>query len=148
MRGIFFEHPAGAELGNNGTKRFLRHLNPSVWNAGLITIVKQGNNLLLKHAVHGLGIWIVVVSYFKILRRITDSPPIVAVVAFIPPAVEYADIDHSIHSGFLAAGATCFQWSARVVEPYIDALRKEMRRVQFIVLDESDVTSQSVLGSQ
>src|SRR6185369_2103761 len=85
---------------------------------------------------------------FEVLRRITDGPTIVAVIAFVPPAIQDADIQRAIHACFLAARSASLEWRSRIVHPNIDALSKEMRGMNLIVLDERNVSGHAVVGGQ
>ena len=84
----------------------------------------------------------------QILRRISDRPAIVSVVAFVPPPVEHAHVQDAVHRGLLAAGAASFQRRPRIVEPNIDSLREEMRRMHLIIFDEGDMAGHTVVGSE
>src|SRR5262245_56695593 len=82
---------------------------------------------------------------FKVFRRLTDRPTVVAVVAFVPPAVQHAHIEDAVHPGFLPAGTAGLQRRARVVEPYVDTLSEEMRRVHLVVFDKRDVAGETIV---
>src|SRR5579883_2069407 len=86
--------------------------------------------------------------HLKIFRWITDRPSIVSVVAFVPPAVEDAHIEDTVHRGFLSAPSAGFQRRSWIVQPYVDSLREEMRGVHLVVLDERYMPREPVVGGE
>ena len=82
---------------------------------------------------------------FEIFRWIADRPAVISVVSLIPPAVQDADVQYAVHRRFLPACATRFQGRPGVVQPDVDTLCKEVRRMHFIVFDECNVTRQTVV---
>src|SRR5215471_15943496 len=85
---------------------------------------------------------------FKILWRFADSPSVISVISLVPPAIQHTHIQDTVHGSFLPAGAACFEWRPWIVQPHINALREEVRRMHLVVLDKRDVAGHTVVRSQ
>src|SRR5687768_6948598 len=71
-----------------------------------------------------------------------NPPSIGSVVAFLPPSIKDAQVDHAVESGLLPARSARLQWKARGVEPDVDPLDEELCHVHIIVFQECDVAPQ------
>src|SRR5256885_13477731 len=65
-----------------------------------------------------------------------------AVIRFGPPAVQNGQIQSTVEHHLLSAGARCFQWPARIVEPYIDSLHEVTAHVDVIVFDKGELVAE------
>src|SRR4051812_36363585 len=74
---------------------------------------------------HGIGV-----------RVLADGEAVRAVVAFAPPAVEDAEVQAAVATGFHAAGAGGFERAARVVQPNVATGNHLASDVDVIVLNE------------
>src|SRR5262245_59530793 len=67
---------------------------------------------------------------------IADCPSPGHFIRFVVPAVQYAEVKHTVQPGFHAAGSAGFLATARIVQPQIDALHHFSSNFDAVVLDE------------
>ncbi len=60
----------------------------------------------------------------------------VEAVAFVPPAVEYREVEHAVHFSLFARCARCFQRTGRGVQPDVYAGNKALGHNHIVVLEE------------
>src|SRR4029077_6219832 len=61
---------------------------------------------------------------------------VVAIKAFVPPAIEHAEINSAVRRAFHSAGAARFHRPERIVQPKIDTLHESARDVAVVVLEK------------
>ena len=66
-----------------------------------------------------LGFFLVAVRGIQLRAVWCYTPAIFPVKAFSPPAIEYAQVEYSVYTGFLSRCAAGFQWVFRCIQPYI-----------------------------
>src|SRR5688572_19527391 len=84
----------------------------------------------------------ILLFWSSILKR-TYRPPVVAVIAFAPPAVEYGAIRYTIDRSLHAACARSFKRDARHVQPQVCTRYEKFCRVHVIVLHEEDLPAEA-----
>src|SRR5262249_45760568 len=70
-----------------------------------------------------------------------DSPAIIAPVALVPPAVEYAEVEPAVDADFHATGPARLQRPAGGVQPNVYSLDQVPGQVHVVVLEENDAAS-------
>ena len=101
----------------------------------------EGYDFVLKHRVDGGCIEFILLALVGESAFVGESPSglLVETVAFIPPAVEYREVEHAVHLGFLARSAGCLQRTGRGVEPDVDTGNKTLGHNHVVVLKEYDL---------
>ena len=139
---VIAHHAVGAELHDERSHRPADFLNPLARDAIRIAIIEGGNHFLGQRlekirAVHA----ILFVHVWRVRIR-ADGETIRTVEAFAPPAVEDAEIQAAVATGFHAACAGRFERAARIVQPEVHALIEAAAYVVIVVLDEDGVPSE------
>ena len=67
-----------------------------------------------------------------------DTPAVLPVITFTPPAIQHTEVDRAIQAGFLARGATGFQRIFRCIEPHIHARHHMPCQGHIIALQQQD----------
>src|SRR6476660_829323 len=91
-RRVFLQHSTGRILRDDGPKRLLGHAYPPVGNPVLVSIIVERNDLFFEESIERLGICRVVVLNLETFGHIADSPAVVSIKAFVPPAVEHTHV--------------------------------------------------------
>src|SRR5262249_25570686 len=89
---VVFHHSFGAELWRNGSDTLLDQLEPAAGNAIEIALVKQWNRFLFQHTVHLFAMVLVLSLYIRVAVYGWNAAAVRAVVAFLPPAIERAEM--------------------------------------------------------
>src|SRR5437879_433449 len=71
-----------------------------------------------------------------------NSKAVGAIVTLAPPAIEDAEIQEAMSTGFHAAGAGGLEWATRRVEPNVAAGDHLASDVHIVILDENQVALQ------
>src|SRR5579884_671262 len=82
------------------------------------------------------------------MRGRLNGPSVCAVVPFLPPAVQHAEIRHAIEGRLLPAGSARFHWRPRRVQPDVDTLDEKLRHVHVVVLEKRDMPAQAVIAAK
>ena len=69
---------------------------------------------------------------------VADGETVLAVVRFIPPAVQNRKRKTPVENRFLPAGAAGFEGPSGIVQPHIHALYQMAGDVVIVILDEND----------
>src|SRR5438552_3290860 len=93
----------------------------------------------------GCGVWGLALN-----RIVNGTPstiphtphPIPRPKGFHPPSIEHRKIGDTVDRGFHAAGATGFEWSLRIVHPYVHAAHEVLRDVNAVVLNKRNATTE------
>src|SRR4030095_2625854 len=81
-------------------------------------------------------------------RPRVNAPAVSSLVAFISPAVQDAQLRHSVERGFLPGGAAGFKRRSWSVEPDVDAAHQVLADVNVVIFDEGDPSAEPMLSSQ
>src|SRR5262249_25366268 len=123
-------------------------LNPPARDAIFVPLEKAGDDFLGQSFVEVLAIDSVLFFDGIGMGIRTDRKTVRAVVAFAPPAIEYAHIEAAVAAGLLAAGAGSFERSARIVQPNIAARDHLPRDVNIVTLDENKMALEFAVFAQ
>ena len=96
------------------------NVQPASWNAIKIALVEQRDNLLSggRKSCSASSEHLVIAYRFP-SRQWLDAPAVRAVVAFLPPSVQDAEVNDSIERGLWPLVPLCFEWCTRgSVQPH------------------------------
>src|SRR5690606_1927722 len=94
---------------------------------------------------HRIAVNVVLVMLIGVYGPGPDSPAVLTVEAFLPPAVRHAEIEHAVETGLLAAGTACLQGHAGIVEPHVDTLDKPARQCHVVVFEQHYLAPEAFL---
>src|SRR5271165_819564 len=137
LRHILADHALAIELGAQVHQRLLHTPDPFDRYALVPSGIKQRDDFVFECRVDGAGVYLVLVLGIRF--TVTDGPASGNLVRLIEPAVEDAQIEHTIDAGFHAAGAASLFSTARVVEPEVNTLHQLTADLDAIVLQKNDV---------
>ena len=98
--------------------------------------IEHGHDLLLNNIIDHLGIQFILELLVSIGPRFLQSPSGFGLVSFGPPAVQDAEVQHSVHQGFFTTCAGCFERPCRGVQPYIHTLDQFTGHFYIVVFNE------------
>src|SRR5690606_8928097 len=97
---------------------------------------KARNDLVDQHTEEIVRIALVGNVVVDMLGTVPNGKAIASVVRLGPPAVENRTIEPTVEHGLHAAGPRCFERSAGIVQPNVDALHQVTRYVDVVVLQK------------
>src|SRR5882672_3499287 len=95
-----------------------------------------------------LSVALVVDAHAVVSSAGADGKSIHAVVGLSPPAIEDRKIQSAIQDNFLTAGARCFQGTAGIVQPDIDALHEIAPDIDVIVFDKDELVGKQAVAHE
>jgi hypothetical protein len=107
-------------------------------NPAFIALVIEWDNLLFQGLIEILGISLILYVGVVVHPAMANGETILAIVGFVPPAIENREIQTPVQNDLLTAGAASLQWSSRGVQPHVHSLDKVAGDVVIVVLDEND----------
>ena len=101
----------------------------------------RADNIVLQHRVDGGSIQFILERLVVVGAFVGQRPTGTFAIAFVPPSVEYGEIQYTVHLSFLARGAGGFVrgWG---VEPYVHTRYQTFGQPHVIVLQEDDLTQE------
>ena len=104
----------------------------------------EGHNLVLEHLVDGGGVELVLLGLVGVGTLVGEGPSglLVEAVAFVPPAVEDAEVEHAVHLGLLARCAGGLEGTCGGVEPNVNAGNEALGDNHVVVLQEDDLAQE------
>src|SRR5262249_55628080 len=121
---VLAHHAGGVEEGAEGSQRRLHEGDPAPGKLAGFTVVKEGKDLVFQEVVNRLAFHRVLVVFIRIVLAAAYGPAALVRVGFVPPAIEDAEVEDSVGSGFHSARAARLQGPPRRVEPEIDSLNQ------------------------
>lgn len=139
--GVVPDHAGGGEgVGAGGDSAF-HDSDPLSGEALGVSVEEGGDDILLEDLVEGFGVSLVLLDDVFDGVAVSDGPSVgvlAGLVGFVPPSVEDGGVGDAVGGGFHSAGAACFEGSAGVVEPHIDALDEFAAGFHVVVFKEED----------
>src|SRR6185503_5213252 len=140
---VLLHHAPRGEGGRHGLDRPADHAKPPVGNSIRIPFEVETYARFLQRPIARFRVALVhrvqVGGAGLPTGRVgAERPPVSAVVALLPPAVEDAEAGNAVQPGLHAARPARLERGAWVVEPKIDARDQPVRRVHVVVLEERD----------
>ena len=71
---------------------------------------------------------------------VCERPSGTFAVTFVPPAVEYAEVDNTVHQRLLAGGTGGFERTSRSVHPDVYTRNKAACKLHVVVVKEENLT--------
>src|SRR5262245_22484722 len=90
--GIFFDHPMSVKNRRDATDRLPHQLQPRKRKFSVRFGVIEWDNLILEELVKTGSVHLILEFAVPVFNLGTDGPPILAIIAFTPPAIEHAQI--------------------------------------------------------
>ena len=77
-----------------------------------------------------------------------NCPTVISVKAFVPPAVEHAEINSAVRRAFHSTGAARFHRSQRIVQPEVDTLHQTACDVAVVIFQEHHAIFESGFAAE
>src|SRR5262245_27962233 len=100
---------------SDATDRLPHQLQPGERKFSVRFGVIEWDNLVLEELVKTGSVHLILEFGLPVFDLATDRPTILAVIAFTPPAIEYAQVEAAVWRKLHSARATCFERTERVV---------------------------------
>ena len=120
-RRVVADHPGRGHLRSERRPRFEHHLHPLRRHAVATAVVEVAHDLVLEDGEQAAGLAQVAPFEVRVVVGRVDRPPVGAVVALVPPAVEDAHVEGAVQGGLHPARAAGLERPARRVQPHVAA---------------------------
>src|SRR3569833_202105 len=122
LPGVVHDHAVGVEAPSQGADCALHALDPAVRKAVGIALVVERDDFVAKYTIEIVTVAAVVDVDVRMRPPGADREAVHAVIGFGPPPVQHGKIQAAVQHHLLSAGTGGFERTARIVQPYVDAL--------------------------
>ena len=104
--------------------------------------VVERNDFVFEQAVDGSSIEFVLLTLVLVSAHIGECPTCTFAVAFVPPTVEYREVDNTIHECLLARSTRGFERTCGGVHPDVHTAHETTSQLHVVVVEEDDLTDE------
>ncbi len=144
---IILYHAFGGEVGCHLGYGVLDITDPLRRDAVFVLVVICGGYLLLYYGVYAFGVELVLTALILERALHGQHPSGIFLIAFDPPAVEHAEVEHAVHHGLLSGGTGSLQRTRGGIHPHVDTLHHATGNLHIVILQEDDLTYELGHGS-
>ena len=122
--------------------RILDRLDPAFGIALLVACIVERQDLGLKDAIDSSSIQLILMFLILISTFLSQSPTGTFTVTFEPPAVEYGEVDNTVHQSFFTRRTGSFERTGRRIQPDIYTGNKTARELHVVILEEDNLAEE------
>ena len=129
-------------VGSNLSNGVLDGLDPTLGIPLLVAGIEERQDFSLQNAVDSSCIELILMFLILISTLFGQRPAGTFAIAFKPPAVEYGEVDYTVHQSLLAGCSGSFERTGRCVQPDVDTRYQATGQLHVIVLKENNLTQE------
>ena len=145
---ILTNHSVGVENRANRANGRPHHGDPITGQIIGAAAIEEWDHLLFEQPEERPALYFVLIFVILVLFPVTDSPTVLAVETFCPPAIDDAQVDSAVDGSLHPAGSARLERSAWGVQPDVAALHEVAGHLHVVVLEEHDPTTDVVSAGQ
>ena len=122
--------------------RILDRLDPAFGIALLVACIVERQDFGLEDAIDSSSIKLILMFLILVSTFLSQSPTGTFTVTFEPPAVEYGEVDNTVHQSFFAGRTGSFERTGRRIQPDIYTGNKTARELHVVILEEDNLAEE------
>ena len=137
---IVVQHTFHRIVGSDFGHRILDVLDPFGRVALAVSCIVSRDNLCFQYVVDSSGIQLILILLVFVSTLVGQCPTCTLFVTFIPPSVQYGEVQDTVHLCFFAGCTGCLQRTGRSVQPNIDTCDQVTSQTHIVVFQEDDLS--------
>ena len=137
---IIVQHTFHRIVGSDFRHRVLDILYPFRRVSLAVSCIISRDDLCFQCMVDSSGIQLVLILLVFVSTFVGQCPTCTRFVTFVPPSVQYGEVQDTVHLSFFTRRTGCFQRTGRSVQPNIDTCDQVTGQTHIVVFQEDDLS--------